>query len=298
MAKYTRHLGAAAVLSAALTFAACDRGGERADSSLAQDSALNRDLLLAGRDTAAQPQLQDVPAGTAATPAPAAPASPTTTSAPTRRTTAPARPATRNPAPRTPTTPVRTSSGNTVTSGGSGSGGAVGTIAAGSTLRLASNSRVCTNTHKVGDRFTASVTSPVSGSNGAVIPAGAAVSLEVTELKRSENANDRIVMEFRVVSVTFGGKTYPVAASVASADVERVRNQPKNKDVQKVVGGAVAGAIVGQILGKNTKSTVIGAAAGGAAGAAAAAATANYEGCVQDGGSIVITLQDAVQVRA
>jgi hypothetical protein len=299
MAKYTRHLGAAAVLSAALLLAACERGGGGgADTSLAQDSALNRDLLLAGRDTAAQPQLQDVPAGTATTPAPAAPGNPTTSPAPTRRTTTPARPATRTPAPRTPTTPVRTSSGNTVTSGGGGGGGAVGTIAAGSTLRLASNSQVCTNTHKVGDRFTASVTSPVSGSNGAVIPSGATVSLEVTELKRSENANDRIVMEFRVVSVSFGGKTYPVDASVASADVERVRNQPKNKDVQKVVGGAVAGAIVGQILGKNTKSTVIGAAAGGAAGAAAAAATANYEGCVRSGGSIVVTLQDAVQVRA
>ena len=298
MAKYTRHLGAAAVLSAALTLGACDRGSAAgADSSLAQDSALNRDLLLAGRDTAAQPQLQDVPAGGATAAAVETPPARATTP-PRRATTTPARPAARTPAPRTPSTPVRTSSGNTVTSGGSGGGGAVGTIAAGSTLRLASNQQVCTNTHKVGDRFTASLTSPVSGSNGAVIPAGATVSLTVTQLKRSENQNDRIVMEFQVNSVSFGGKTYPIDASVASADVDRVRNQPKSKDVQKVVGGAVAGAIIGQVLGKNTKSTVIGAAAGGAAGAAAAAATANYEGCVQSGGSIVITLQDAVQVRA
>jgi hypothetical protein len=293
MAKYTRHLGAAVVLSAALTLAACDRGNGGADSSLAQDTALNRDLLLAGRDTAAQPQLQDVPADTSALTAPAPRA---TTPAP--RTTTPARPATRTPAPRTPSAPVRTSSGNTVTRGGSGGGGAVGTIAAGTTMNLAASQQVCTNTHKVGDRFTAQLTSPVSGSNGAVIPAGATVSLEVTRAKRSENANDPIVMEFRVSSVSFGGKTYPLEASVASADVQRVRNQPKSKDVQKVVGGAVAGAIIGQVLGKNTKSTVIGAAAGGAAGAAAAAATANYEGCIQSGGTIRITLSDAVQVRA
>ncbi|MDQ3995612.1 MAG: hypothetical protein M3303_01185, partial [Gemmatimonadota bacterium] len=65
MAKYTRHLGAAALLSAALMIAACDSGSSGgADSPLAQDTALNRDLLLAGRDTAAQPQLQDVPAET------------------------------------------------------------------------------------------------------------------------------------------------------------------------------------------------------------------------------------------
>lgn len=295
MAKYTRHLSAAAVLSAALVLAACDRGSSGgADSPLAQDTALNRDLLLAGRDTAAQPQLRDVPAdsSTAAAPAPRA-------TTPARRPTTPARPAARNPEPRTPSTPVRTSSGNTVTRGSSGGGGgAVGTIAAGTTLNLAANQQVCTNTHKVGDRFTANLTSPVSGSNGAVIPAGATVSLTVTRAKRSENANDPIVMEFQVNSVSYGGRTYQLDASVASADVQKVRNQPKSKDAQKVVGGAVAGAIIGQILGKNTKSTVIGAAAGGAAGAAAAAATANYEGCIQSGGGIVITLQDAVQVRA
>jgi hypothetical protein len=42
---------------------------------------------------------------------------------------------------------------------------------------------------------------------------------------------------------------------------------------------------------------VIGAAAGAAAGAGAAAATANYEGCVPDGGSIAINLTAPLQVR-
>ena len=288
MAKYTRHVGAAAALAAALTLGACDRGNGRADSPLAQDTALNRDLALAGRDTAAQPQLQDVPAPSAGatTPAPATKTTTPTTRTPTRTST-----------PTPPSTPVRTSSGNTVTRGGAG-GGAVGTIAAGSTLHLTSNQQVCTNTHKEGDKFTATVSSPVSGSNGAVIPSGATVSLTVTRVKRSENANDPIVMEFRVNSITFGGKTYQVDASVASADIQRVRNQPKSKDTQKVVGGAVAGAIIGQILGKNTKSTVIGAATGAAAGTAAAAATANYEGCIPSGGRISIRLTQPAQVRA
>ena len=121
--------------------------------------------------------------------------------------------------------------------------------------------------------------------------------LEVTSLKRSENATDKIVMEFAVRSVTFGGRTYNVEASVANADVERVRNQPQSKDVQKVVGGAVLGAIAGQILGKSTKSTVVGAAAGAAAGAGVAAGTANYEGCLPDGGSVTVTLNAPLQVK-
>jgi outer membrane lipoprotein SlyB len=119
----------------------------------------------------------------------------------------------------------------------------------------------------------------------------------VTELKRSENANDNVVMGFRVVSVSFGGHTYPVSATTSYAQVTKVKNQPKSKDVQKVVGGAAIGAIAGQILGKSTKATVIGAAAGGAAGAAAAAATANYEGCVNSGGRITATLNSATQVN-
>ena len=129
------------------------------------------------------------------------------------------------------------------------------------------------------------------------IPAGSTVSLEVTNLKRSENATDKIVMEFAVKSLSYGGQSYPVVASVSDAQVDRVRNQPKNKDVQKVVGGAVLGAIAGQILGKSTKSTIIGAAAGAAGGAGVAAGTSNYEGCVPDGGNIVVTLSSPLQVK-
>ncbi|MEO7382908.1 MAG: hypothetical protein ABIV25_14345 [Paracoccaceae bacterium] len=174
----------------------------------------------------------------------------------------------------------------------------MGVIPAGSEINLTSNSRVCTNTHRVGQRFNATVSNAVEGSNGSVIPAGATATVEITELSRSENANDKINMGFRVVSVSFGGKTYPVNATTTYANIDRVKNQPKNKDVQKVVGGAVVGAVLGQILGGSTKSTVIGAAAGAAAGTGAAAATANYEGCVPDGGRITITLDSSAQVQA
>jgi hypothetical protein len=300
MTKYIRRFRAPLALCAALAAAACTVKDNKADSTLAADSALNRDLQLANQDTSLQPQLQDVPA-TPAQPAPAAstpsstPASRPTTSRPTTTTSRPTT-TTKKPTPTTTTT----ASGNTVTrnpAGTSSGGGAVGTIASGTSLSLRSNDRVCTNTYKVGQTFTASLANAVSGSNGATIPAGANVTLEVTQLKRSENVNDKIVMEFAVKSVSFGGHSYAVNGEVASADVQRVRNQPQSKDVQKVATGAVIGAIAGQILGKNTKSTVVGAAAGAAAGAGAAAATANYEGCVPDGGSIVVNLSAPLQVR-
>lgn len=279
MVQYIPRLGASLVLSIALIAGAC----AKSDNTAAADSALNKDIQLANGDTAAQPTLSDVPAATATTPAAS---TKTTTPKTTTRTTTTTRPSTST-----------TSSGNTVTRNPSGNASRTGTIAAGSTLNLASSSTVCTNTHHVGDHFNATVTNAVTGSNGAVIPAGATANVEITELKRSENANDNVVMGFRVTSVSFGGHTYPVSATTSSADVSKVRNQPKSKDIQKVIGGAAIGAIAGQILGRSTKATVIGAAAGGAAGAGAAVATANYEGCVNTGGRITATLNSAATVN-
>jgi hypothetical protein len=305
MSKYIRRLGASALVAAA-TLAACSKSDNKVDSTaLKSDSTLNRDLALANRDTAAQPQLADVPT----TPAASAPkAQPRVSSPPARvnrpaqsgRTTRPAdRPAPSNPAPTT------TASGNTVTTNPGGSsnpgasgGGSVGSIAAGTTLASHANSKICTNTNAVGDHVTATIDNAVSGTNGATIPAGATLNLTVTALKRSENSNDAIVMEFAVNSVAFGGRTYPIDGSVTSASIDRIRDEPKSKDVQKVAIGAVAGAIAGKILGKSTKGAVIGGAAGAAAGAATAAATANYSGCINSGSNITVKLNQAATVRA
>lgn len=298
MAQYIRRAGAAALLTAALLTTACGDDAARGDSALAGDSSLTRDLQLAGADTGVQPQLQDVPTGGTAEPPPLTSqpaANPPGTRTPARtpsRTPTPSRPAT-----TTPSRPSTTPSGNTASSGGTG-GGTVGSVAAGTTLALTSDARVCTNTYQVGSTFTATVSEAVTGTNGVRIPAGAKVSLTVTRAKRSENVRDPIVFEFAVNSVTFGGTRYPLEATVASAAVDRVENQPASKDAQKVAVGAAAGAIAGRVLGGNTKGAVIGGAIGAAAGAATAKATANYEGCVPDGGAIRITLNEPVQIRA
>src|SRR5688500_14560675 len=244
MSEYIRRIGTPLALSLALLTAACGTGGDDTDTALAQDSALNRDLQMAQGDTAAQPQLSDVPAESpppAATPTPTRPR----TTTPTR----PKAPAPKAPAPKTDE-PVRTPTGNTVTTGEKSSGGDVGMIASGTTLTLASGDKVCTNTNKVGDRFTATLNEAVTGSNGAVIPAGATAVIEVTKLKKSENANDNIEMGFAVRSIAFGGNTYNVEADVSSAAVDRVRSSARGNDAKMVVGGAVLGAVIGQVVGK------------------------------------------------
>ncbi|HEY4132516.1 MAG TPA: hypothetical protein VGM50_18030 [Gemmatimonadaceae bacterium] len=304
MMKYTRRLGAPLIVAAAL-LGACRADSKKGPDStaLGADTTLNRDLALANRDTNAQPQLKDVPAN--------APAEQKAT-VPPRSATRPrsAQPAPSHVTPRTPAAPVPTTTTTTTASGNTATttpgnaanpsaagGGAVGTIAAGSTLSTHANSKICTNTNNVGDKVTATLDNAVTGSNGATIPAGATVHLTVTQLKRSENSRDEILMEFAVNSVTFGGKTYALDATVQSAAVDRVKDEPTSKDVQKVGVGAVAGGILGRILGKSTKATVIGAAAGAAVGAGTAVATANYNGCVNSGGAIVVKLNSPATVR-
>lgn len=299
MSKYTRHLWVPTLAVALVSLAACRSETKKPDSTaLGADTALNRDLALANRDSASQPQLKDVPNAPTKSAEPARTEQPKRTQRPTPRDNRPTpRPEPTKSLPAATTTP----SGNTVTTnpaGGASGGGAVGTIAAGSTLNGRASSKICTNTNAVGDKVTATLDNSVTGSNGAMIPAGATINLTVTQLKRSENANDPIVMEFAVNSVTFGGKTYPLDAAVTSASIDRIRDESKAKDAQKVAVGAVAGAIAGKLIGKSTKGAVIGGAAGAAAGAGVAAATANYQGCIPSGGSIVVKLNSAATVKA
>jgi hypothetical protein len=289
MQSVSRRIALPLAVMAAVVFAAC--GGDADNSGLEQDSALARDLARAGVDSAAQPELKDVPAPTTE-PEPAAPRPKSSTKAPAPRPSAPA-PKT-SPAPAAPApTP-----GTTVTKGEAGSEAPLGSIPGGTTLNLTSSQKVCTNTNKIGDRFTATVDAAVPGSNGAVIPAGSKVVVEITELHRSENANDKIVMGFRVVSLSVGEKTYYPEADVVSAEIDRVRASSTANDAKKVLGGAVAGAIIGQVIGKDRKGTLIGAAAGAAAGGAAAAATADFDGCVDIGSAITVRLTNALTVAA
>ncbi len=290
------------LLTVTLALSACKRG-DKPEDALAQDTSLAHDLQLANADTMAQPQLKDVPVTVSSAQNPAAPApkisqrqTPSEILTPSRNPRRVARTPQSTPQP-VEQTPVTTSNGNTVTESTTGSERGVGTIATGSEISLYSGQRVCTNTYAVGDRFTASVAESVQGSNGVSIPAGATAVIELTSLKRSENATDNVEMEFVVRSIAFNGKTYPLSSSVTSAEVEKVRNGDASNDVRKVATGAIIGAIAGQIFGHKTKSTVIGAATGAAAGAVVAGATGKYDGCVPNGGRISLKLNQPVVVQ-
>jgi hypothetical protein len=272
---------------ALLSLAACG-DKQSADTALGRDSALGRDLAMAASDSNAQPKLQDVAVAPPPAPVDVAP-TPRPTSAPTP-----------TPKPRTPTpkpTPATGTAPAAPAAAPKPSAPTTGSIDAGTTLSFTNSAKVCSNTSKVGDKFTAELTQAVSGSNGVMLPAGATGTFEVTEARTAKNSNDTTYLRVRMLSVTYDGNSYPVEATVQSATTERVRSATKGTDAKKVAGGAIVGAIAGRIIGKGAKGTVIGAAAGAAAGTAAASATADFDMCMNGGASIAVKLDSPVTVR-
>ena len=151
-----------------------------------------------------------------------------------------------------------------------------GTIAAGTLLNASSASRVCTNIAKVGDRVEATLSDAVTGTNGVSVPAGATVVLRVSEAKRGENGKEGIRLAFEPVAVSYAGTDYDISGTATVPNVEVVRAQS---------------------TGDQAKKVAIGAAVGAAAGGAVAVGSADWNGCLAQGGRVAITLAGPLTVK-
>ena len=171
-------------------------------------------------------------------------------------------------------------------------------FAAGTNFSLATRSPVCT-TNLPGDKIVATLNESVTGENGAYIPAGTSVVLEVASVTPGDTPEGAQIT-LRVRSIVIEEAAVPVEADVALTSALERREVPRDKgsDRRKVVGGAIAGAVIGQIMGRDTKSTVIGAAAGAAAGTAAAAASRKYDACFPAGGAVRVTTTRQITLGA
>ncbi len=281
----------ALVLAASLAaLSACTerRTAERADSDLSHDLALANQISAppALKDTAVaptpEPQRQQPP-----TPAPR----PESQSPRRESVPQPTRAAT-TPVYQPATTPVIQQPGSSAMAAAPLPAPEQKLIGAGTGVALSSGMSVCTNTNKVGDKLVATVTSPVQGEGGAVIPAGSRLVLEVARVTPGNATTDSSIV-LRPMTIYVDGMSYPISGTIASTTALQRTEVPGTgpSDKEKVAGGAVVGAILGQIFGHSTKSTVIGAAAGAATGAAVAHVQKNYQTCLPEGASLVLSLE-------
>ncbi|MGH9419447.1 MAG: glycine zipper 2TM domain-containing protein [Thermoanaerobaculia bacterium] len=158
-------------------------------------------------------------------------------------------------------------------------------VPTGSSLDLASNQKVCTNTSKVGQQFETRLTKDVMGPDGVLIPEGTVATGRIASIGKSDPG-----IAINISSLTYGGRTYPVGSEVIYTEVDRVQTSSRGS-AGKIVAGAGLGALLGRMIGGDTKSTVIGAVGGAAAGGVLAnAGTTRYAHCVPSGGQIVARL--------
>lgn len=257
------------------------------DNQAAQEEELDRDLDLALQGDSSSLVFEDTAAGMAPTDEPVPP-QPAPSTRPTTRS--PARTPSPSPRPRdVDNTPApRPSAPRTVTS----------TVPSGTTFAISLNETLSTGTNQPGDAFSATLQEAILDSDGDVlIPAGATVRGRVTRVAKSGNVGQTAVINLAFESIAYGGKSYPLEATVIEANPERKTRQSAGTQAGKVAAGAAAGAIIGRVLGKSTSSTLKGAVVGAAAGTAIAMGTADVDAVLNAGSTMRVRLDAPITVR-
>lgn len=289
----------AGLIASTLALAACRESG--ANRTATMDSALSRDLTLAASAT------PDVAIGDTAMASTAAPA-PTPASPSVRKSPGIKAPSTRQ--------IKSTSSKNSPKSAPSQTGASASAaasapapaplpapaptpaeapapapraraLAAGTALTGTTNSPICSLTQRPGDRFVVTLGNSVTGPDGAVLPQGSPV---LVELARVDSAAGEFA--FRLKGVQVQGDFIPADGTVrvSEAAVTERKVSKGGSDQGKVVTGAIIGGILGRVIGGGARGAVIGAAGGAAAGTVAAARNTSIERCMAAGATLTATL--------
>jgi type IV secretory pathway VirB10-like protein len=141
-------------------------------------------------------------------------------------------------------------------------------IPQGTGLAMTLQTTISTKTAQVGDRFQATVSSPVHVNGEMAIPEGSQVSGHVIVAKQPGKASGRGELQLAYDQLSFDGRSY----NLNSQSQVYVSKSGTKKDVELVGGGAVAGAVLGAVLGGGAGAAK-GAVVGGAAGTGASLLT-------------------------
>ncbi|MDD4052711.1 MAG: hypothetical protein PHR28_12545 [candidate division Zixibacteria bacterium] len=159
-------------------------------------------------------------------------------------------------------------------------------------LQVTLTDTVQTNTNQVGDIFGGTIAQPVMVGDREVIPQGARVKCQITNLVKGGALKTKPEIAFVITNIIMpDGQDYGVTVD-AVADTGRSHT---NREAAMIGGGTAAGAVVGGILGKK-KGAIIGAIAGAAAGTGAAAATGRENLVYPAGQTVSFTLQEPLTV--
>ncbi len=136
-----------------------------------------------------------------------------------------------------------------------------GAVPANTEMRAILDTPLSSKTCMPGDRFTATISQPVQGSNGVALPAGARVEGEVSESGQGKTMvalRGRGQLNLRLRDIVLpGGQTVPLMASLVSVNSTNGMQKADNK------GQVESGTIGSPIFGEPLKGFAMGTLAGG-----------------------------------
>ena len=141
-------------------------------------------------------------------------------------------------------------------------------IESGTVLEVTLDQSVSSKTNNQGDRFDASLASPIAVGEKVVLPVGTKVIGAVTLAHSAGRFKGNAALGLALDSIVVNGKSHPIQAT----SVEQSGKGRGKRTAIGAGGGAALGAVVGALAGGG-KGAAIGAAAGAGAGTAGAAFT-------------------------
>jgi hypothetical protein len=165
-------------------------------------------------------------------------------------------------------------------------------VPAGTSIAVALETPVASDTSKVEDRIRAKVTKAVVIDGATVIPEGTEVVGTVVDAMPSGRVKGRASVALRFLEIHAGDTVIPIS----TPRIERQAQATTKEDAKKVGIGAGAGAIIGAIAGGG-KGAAVGTAIGAGAGAGTVLATKGDEVSLPSGTAFSLKLDDAIRVE-
>lgn len=171
-------------------------------------------------------------------------------------------------------------------------------IPAGTLMTVELDQTLSTKRSRVGDRFTARVTTPLVAADGrVVVPRGAVVSGTVTGLDDSDHLGDIAAIRIYFDRLMLRGRTYPFEAEVVDTDV-RLEPEDRRRIAERAALGAAAGAALGAIIsGGELEEILLGGALGAGLGTIISLGVGDVEAALPAGSAMTLRTTRTVRLR-